>query len=359
MPGAVMGGLLSFTRKYTIMDLQCRYVPAENTNSMIDELFSKQVIIYDDAKKIAYLCPLINLIVTLVRVYLEENQYNYDRTHMAFPAGIASSQVALRALQSNPVEASYESFKYEDLFKTIVRRYSSVNAVLPATERSTSSKVLAFELADIISNNAPFCPRSLSLGKARWISLAQSIDVVVCGGVGDVIVHRQPTPMRPCLKGPPEGCDILVCPLRLLKKHFEVVDRQNCFKQKGRDDHELVLKGIPFSPCVIDDPACDGRHCWKRRLQGITRLGKISKRLKPKELSPIMTTISWDGDGALCFGRVLGEGNTAAESCPTVSGQQVNRATNWPDNHCSGYGLEMSLNTLMPFTGSVLNGVQT
>ena len=308
-PIPIIGVLFSATRKYTVTGLHCPYVPADNTSSMIDELFFKQVILYDDDKKTAYLCLLIHLVVTLVRGYLKQNHYKYDPTFLTFLTGVAQSQAAIRKLQSRPVEAGNESFKYEDVFKTIVKRYSSINAVLPISGRCTASEIIGFELADILAYNAPFCPRSLNIANG-WNSLAQTTDVVFCGGLGEIIVHRPAASVEPCLKGPPDGCNILICPFRLLKSHFDMMDRQNCYKQRGSND-ELVLKGIPFAKC--DGSECDQRRCWKSRLKQITCFGKLSNRLKRKEPSPIATLIHFDGEGALCFGRVSGE--WGLESC--------------------------------------------
>jgi len=302
MPIPLLASLFSVTRKYDIADLHCRFSPAENVHAMIDQLFSKQVIIYDGSKKTGFLCPLINLIVSLVRGYLRDNKYNYNRALLQFPAGVYKSQAELRRLQGLLVETD-PSHKFEDVFKHIVRRYSSVNVLIPSKSRTTKSSIIGFEIADILSNEDVFYPRSLVIDNG-WNMFAQSTEVVFCAGIGDVFRVRSGAPVPLCLQSPPTGYNLLVCPHQLLKKHFDTIERQNCYKQKGRKDHQLVLKGMPFAPC--DDPGCDQTRCWKSRLQQITCFGKLSMadRLKPKESSPISTAILLDGDGALCFGRV-------------------------------------------------------
>jgi hypothetical protein len=120
---------------------------------------------------------------------------------------------------------------------------------------------------------------------------------VFCGGIGDVFAVRRGAAVPACLKSPPTGYNLLVCPNRLLKKFFDLEERHNCYRQKGRKDLEWVVRGIPYG--------CVGT-CWGRRLQYISRMTVVSRRRRP-EVSEVSETLSLDSDGALCFGVFQGK----------------------------------------------------
>ena len=52
-----------------------RFTPSAVFCTRIDSLFRANVFIYDDAVKIAWLCPTIHLIVLMLRLYISENNY--------------------------------------------------------------------------------------------------------------------------------------------------------------------------------------------------------------------------------------------------------------------------------------------
>jgi hypothetical protein len=72
-PVPFVSRLFSFTKSYNKSDLRIRFAPMDNVAALVDQLYSKNVILYDQGSELALLCPLINLVVSLVKGYLRAN----------------------------------------------------------------------------------------------------------------------------------------------------------------------------------------------------------------------------------------------------------------------------------------------
>ena len=294
-PGIPFAAQLGITQKLELVDLRCRHGPEENMFALVDQLYSKQVILYDDSRNTGYLCRLINLIVSLVRGYLRDNHYVYNRELLEFRDGVENNQRTLRKLMTQQIDEAID-FKFGDVFKLVARRYSSTNAPLQKL-RCSQSDIFGFEVADIL-DNADFCPRKLAVSKGveTWKPLADLVDVIFCGGYGDVILSADESG---CSPKPPAGCNVLICPLILLKKHFDLVEG-DIYKQRGRMKLVWLRTGNPFEYNVTKvGRTCDGRECWTRRLQRINRPGKLTKIRIDK-----VQHVSFGDDSAIGFGII-------------------------------------------------------
>lgn len=295
IPIGIMG---SVTKKFDLVGLQCRHTPSEDMYGVIDELYSAEVIVYDDAAKTAFMCQLVNLIFSLVRAYLRDNKYHYDATLLHFPSGVENSQAQVRELLGKQVDSRLE-FRFEDVVRIVAKRYSRMNGTLRPEHRCTKSIIHGFEVADILVNNRTFYPRRLAVanGVEAWHALAEIADVVFCGAYGDIILGHD---RLHCSQRAPPGCNILVCPLRLLKRHFDHMEN-NCYKQHGHDKPTWVCTGTPFDCGVMRIGAiCDGWKCWPDRIQMIKANDKLLKRARRN--SDSIAVVSFDDNGAIVFG---------------------------------------------------------
>jgi hypothetical protein len=264
------------------------------------------VIVYDDEAKTGVLCLLVNLVLSLVRGYLRANYYRYNSNTLNFNQRIENAQPEIRRLVGMVVETGLD-FKFGDVFKIVTYRYSASTASIPQVMRCTRSGILGFEVADILGNNDDFRARKLALDPSirTWRTFAEVTDVVFCKMFGD-IVKTNSYQGRECSSYPPSGCNILVCPFPQLKKHFDLIEN-NCYKQRGRRDLEWMLIGTPFE-CHITKSggSCDGLQCWSQRLQSV-KTGLLTNRSWRKLESG--KHIPLDGDGAVCFGRLIDREN--------------------------------------------------
>ena len=298
---ATPGSLTAFfgiTQKLELVGIRSHYTPEENLFGMVDQLYSKHVIIYDESEKTGYLCRLINLIVSLVRAYLRDNRYDYRFSQNEFGEAIENNQANIRRLLTQKIDEAHD-FSLGDIFKIVTKRYSSVNATLRQERRCTKSAILGFEIADILDSNN-FYARKLTVtsGVKVWRGLAELIDVVFCGAYGDVIL---PSGGPPCSQRAPSGCDILMCPLTLLKQHFDLVEG-NCYQQRGRKNFVWLYTGSPFE-CYITQSGgeCDGRECWAHRLQCINT--QRPQGNNGNENNGNENRVPFDDDGAIGFGN--------------------------------------------------------
>jgi hypothetical protein len=120
-----------------------------------------------------------------------------------------------------------------------------MNATLPPELRSIKTAIRGFEVADILDSNDLYA-RTLAVtnGVEAWNPLAELIDVVFCGGYGDIILSSD---RSHCPQRPPSGGNVLICPLTLLKKHFDLVEG-NCYTQSGREKFIWMNTGTPPKP---------------------------------------------------------------------------------------------------------------
>jgi hypothetical protein len=163
-PVPFVSGLFSFTKSYNKSDLRIRFAPMDNVAALVDQLYSKNVILYDQGSELALLCPLINLVVSLVKGYLRANKYKYSQKLLEFD--IPKSQSGIREVQGVKIA---NDFTVGDAFKIIAFRYSASNASLPSHVRTSKSNIYAFEFADIMGNNDDFFARKLSIKGKRGV----------------------------------------------------------------------------------------------------------------------------------------------------------------------------------------------
>jgi len=313
-PGMLpIGAILGVTQKLELFGTRCRYTSEEDMCGIVDQLYSKQVILYDDSAKTAYLCRLINLIVSLVRAYLRDNGYEYDTKLLNFETGVEHNQANIRRVVTEQTDLCRA-------FKELTKRYAKINAVL--RQRNTKSVIFGFEAVDILKGH-DFYARKLSVtnGVEAWNALAELTDVVFCGGYGDVILSSD---RAQCSVKPPHGCNVLICPLALLREHFDDVDGK-CFKQRGRQSFVWTWTGRPFECRMLKGGrGCDGRECWVDHLQCINRPCRMMKKVLKNQHN--MQSVSLDNaDGAIGFGKLRTGSRSKNDAKSSGSGSvQVN-----------------------------------
>jgi len=298
-----VGGLFSITKTYRRRGLAFAMAAPENFCGIIDRLFSKHVIVYDDTKKLAVLLPLINLVLFLVRAYCRDNGYSINHLLPETADGRPLRRDEIRRLGT---EFLYDGFSFADAVNIVVDRYSEVHHFLPSELRLTESAMLGFEVADILGNNDTFYPRKLSVGKGvrAWKPIAKTTDVVFGADLGEFLKVSSTGQNAPrCDREPPTGFNILVFPIPLLKSCFDYVDG-NCLGQRGRKDLRWEPTASIFN-CGLGSQ-CDGQSCFRRRLQCIKKGTGVLKRRDVKINGNVTQKYTWlDGDGAVCFGDLI------------------------------------------------------
>jgi hypothetical protein len=255
--------------------------------------------LYDQGSELALLCPLINLVVSLVKGYLRANKYKYSQKLLEFD--IPKSQSGIREVQGVKIA---NDFTVGDAFKIIAFRYSASNASLPSHVRTSKSNIYAFEFADIMGNNDDFFARKLSIkgkrGVESWQLLVPYIDVVFCRDFG-TIVHLQSIPKLICAREVPPGHDILICTGSSLRKIFDRVEHKS-HQHSGRSNFNWYVTGRPYE-CVTTmlKLKCEGKNCWRSRLQSITSGAWFGRQKDPVITGEPMEVMD---DGAICFGQL-------------------------------------------------------
>jgi len=298
-----VGAVVGITKTYRRCSLAFAIAPPDNFFAIVDQLFSKHVIVYDEGAKVALFCPLINLVLFLIRAYLRNNCYPSNVLDLRFAPSLQHHQSAIRDLGDKSI---VPGFTFRDVVKVVTHRYSAVYQFLPAELRLTGGDILGFEVTDILGNNDTVYARKLPIKKGvkPWSLLAKTTDVAFTGGIGQIIsIDEGKAPVPRCSLKIPSGRDILVFPIPLLKRHFDGAEGQ-CFRQRGRGEFQWEPTPMLFD-CKSGNE-CDGESCWKSRLQCIKKGSGVLKRKKSN--GTITQEVKWmSGDGAVCFGYISGK----------------------------------------------------
>ena len=280
-PLSQLGATLGFNREYKKTSLQFRFAPAKNSQLLIDQLYSKQVIIYDEHTKIALLSNLIHLVVFLVRAHLKQNGYNGNQVFLdipaKFPSGIIARRAELRELQSQEI---CTGFKFSELFQHLATKYSNMYSTIPMAQKDKA--ILGFALADLLLNEDKFYARQLPVknGIDTWGALARELDVIFCSGICEMMALSDTgAPNIPkCVERPPKSQNILIAPIPLLRQVFHSTNNRQYRTDKG---------GVTWCPTRapfgcrnrLGSAHCNGTTCWKSRMQKFENdVGRLQKR---------------------------------------------------------------------------------
>jgi hypothetical protein len=299
----------------------------------IDDLSRYSVFIYDDERKTAWLSPQILLILHMVRVYIQQHQYDSTPletiTCFVHEVGgqIFNSTESIRNLEKIPVGGS----TYGDIITKLGALYEEAFSHLTSVlGHNPHEPLLGFELNDLLNAGRTVWPKALPVenGIRSWSPLLERNDLVFCRGLGDVIVSTVADDHASrCALSPISGKNILVCPIYLLKQLLmcngcQIRDNFTYFEKAGEGGYKWVLTGTPFKCCAEGRTVpCELAACWAQRLQRVVPAGRLQNRL-PKKLNASLHRLSFrfhlsrkqttgpdlphnlNPRGAICFGEV-------------------------------------------------------
>ena len=317
---------LNISRVYERVVPFFRFVSA-NLSLRVDMLRECSLIVYDNGRKTAWLCPLLNFIMFLFHAYLSRHNYKapqYD--------GDAEEYLKQLNFEENfSTLGQNESLTYGELLMSLIDRYDAAYGSIDHLPRE--NRLIGFEILDLIDGGkAEVTSLMANDGINCWHRFAHNIDIVFGKDLGDVIIPVSPIlpgdsfKMELCSDVLPSGYNILVCPTHLLRKKLE---RFGCLFEgdyvvrKGSGSFKWNLSGSPFECSEkMEGRTCKGDPdlCWRNRLQRFepskTSTGFIISpfRLSHSQnvkMDPISTVLSGifvgplttdDGFGAICFG---------------------------------------------------------
>jgi hypothetical protein len=181
--------------------------------------------------------------------------------------------------------------------------------------------LVGFEVNDIINAregqiiNAKALPLNNSI--RSWSALIENDNVVFARGLGTIF--RATLDIPRCISTPPEGQDILVCPVYLLQEKLEercCIFGEDSVTKPGPNGYTWLFTRDPYKFCQ-NETARGHCSCWNDRLQRVNSKG--SMRYIEKSISRLTLTgqeksrrthLPFDMHGAICFGGLRKVGYT-------------------------------------------------
>jgi hypothetical protein len=290
----------------------------------IEALYEGTVFIYDDESETAWLCATIDLIILMLRYYLSRNQYRDPLSFRERVANLQQHEESMKAFMNLRLDTKVipeypgsDTLTYGSLINDFSEQFGKAFGSLSDVLRQRSSdKIIGFDFIELINGTigGAIFPKELPVkgGIRGWSSLVGTADVIFCKGVGNLIKPSgsgtRAVQICPFIQRPLRGSNLLICPVYLLKRRLE---QQSCafhphyvVKQKT---YKWVFTGHPFR-CL--ETGCNETNCWKNRIQYVSAVDtfvvKMISRWEKfgKGSEGSSCSISLDGDGAICFGRL-------------------------------------------------------
>jgi len=300
------GGGFATARNYGTVSTSVRSWRQGPFASQIESLYRGIVFIYDTSRHVGWLCSTIDLMVLMMRIYLQRKGYDDPITHRSRWARLDDDSIGhLRRLDLDNGAIPQDSRStYGTLIDHFCVVYESHFDVLKKYERNRCDPILGWDLYDILNPafGSGVDARKLAAtgGIERWSSLLGKEDIIFVNGWSNLICAEERT-LCPFIQEeiPP---NILFCPLYLLK---ELLERHRCKIREtsvDNDFYEWIFTGRPYH---CREQWHDLRNCWGIRLQKArakTISFWVTGRSPPEE-----NTTGFDPkskQGAICFGKL-------------------------------------------------------
>jgi hypothetical protein len=202
-------------------------------------------------------------------------------------------------------ELARENEEYEKALRRMSRHYSTAYGLLltgriKKPQYGMVGQILGFDLEDIRRCEGRARKLKITENMKAWFPLAEKISVVFCGDIGEVIRVPNKDHLLICMQSTPAGRNILVCPLRLLKRYFVTLGKF----QNGAMyvDGDTKYGWIPNPNAFVDcrpDTSCMEQCCFGTRLQRIEE-GKVLKKVSQGQVH--VAYKEWKG--TVCFGAI-------------------------------------------------------
>ena len=311
------------------IDPRCRYSHPADDEFLQNRLVKHSVIIYDRGIRTAWLCPMLNLIVCIARLYLTDNAYQF--VSFSIPVLKAMDGCRRKALDYvrtiwNTTIEPPQKLTFGQLFMRLSAQFAQAYDSLDPRLLNLNSELIGFDIRDFISNSR-IIPKKLPVTKGieNWKPLVEDTEIIFCSNLGSAAVQVESSASSCASVGPPVGCDILVCPGYLLKDKLEERGCEWTVNPVQRKNSELIAyqwnyRGNPFE-CGASEShrRCDGVNCWPRRLQKVTIISRVSaiddmpRRLGDKVVLKVLRSLRkdakavphlWNFEGGICFGSM-------------------------------------------------------
>jgi hypothetical protein len=340
---------------YEKVALTPRFSPSSELDLRFKGMFSNSVIIYDAQSKVAWLCPLILLMVHMLRLYLTDMGYQSNIDAIQFPIVSIKKQIQLhlQALVDLKFVPIIGSASYGTVFTMLANVYDEAFGNLDRVE-ANQKQLLGFELNHLFRGSGTrVSPKRLKTDGSirKWSVIARCTDILFCEGLGDALCASSGERQNLCNSAGTviTGQNILVCPLYLLRELLETNSWRFVLDDGGQQGGQWVLSaekegqvryrwamsGSPFA-CLshtMSAVACDELQCWTRRIQQVAssrtvlpRNSRIQRFLSPKRPQcqlpkPALKKVI--RQGVICFGKISKRALNGAIDSPDYSSDSL------------------------------------
>jgi len=326
---------LNAAQTHQLVSTRFNLLPSRIFCLRVDSMTRKSVIIYDSESRKGWLCPMLNVLIFMMQLYIHKHGYKSD--HATLPICAISSFCrtsdthdieVIKSLETKRIESN-KKLTYGQLMTHLSTKYERAFSFLNGVrKKKIPDNLIGFELLDIIEGDtglASLLP--VKQGVKAWAALARDGDLMFCKGLGDVIAPvNSSIDISPCSSMVPNGHDILTCPVGVLRERldqFGYYAAENGFVRRGSQAGLWAMTAAPYK-CSASriGKDCDGtlQSCWDDRLQriedinsfGMSSIVKTAIKFKRTQSSGNQVNLAAKMDlrlqhvnGALCFGNNL------------------------------------------------------
>lgn len=241
----------------------------------VQVLSELSVLLYDKDCKMAWICPVLHLIMYMLRGYLVQSHYkpsNPQSIKFKTEGGQWVTDhgeewvTTIKRLKGKEIEDG-RTETWDEAINFLCKRYheSFFNLRNIRTKTFSSNALIGVEVVDIIgSGRTSPSPYRLFLNSRiqKWSPLVVGVDLVFCNGIGDVIRPIGDRSQTACCRPPPQN-DVLAAPIRLLKDMFDdtTTDPRSARRLGDPQCIWAITGDDPFSCTESIHGTCDGRRC--------------------------------------------------------------------------------------------------
>lgn len=297
--------------------------PKDGPDSFIDTvemLYNGRLFIYDDERKLAWLYSMLDFMILLLR-YDAQLKGRIDT--IQFPSPRPANMQSHNQLRKVFLNLQLETIRvpgagaktYAQVIQDFLFRYNDLfSQLLPIVRTRWNDEIIGWELLQIIQLKASgrAVPRKLVMDQSirAWAPLIGVENIIFTRGLDNLIRPKGSQDTR-IVHMIPERKNILVCPVFLLKRLLEedACEIENNYTRKSKAYAWYFKKTDSQIECLMHIAGtahCWDHKCWVAYLQEVEPMTNFLQRRMVEQFRDrsARSTIEWNGNGAICFGRL-------------------------------------------------------